>query len=177
MIRRLLTGALLLLLGACASTGNDKAIEGMPELDLFAYFEGNTQAEGMIVDRSGEAIRFFSVDIEGEITGNTLTLNEQFHFNDGETDERIWTITQRPDGSYRGEAADVVGEAKGEIVGNRLSWQYVLQVEASGRQWDLKLDDRMYLIDEYTLLNRAVMSKFGFRVGEIIITFSKEDTP
>lgn len=175
MMRTLVLTALLLLISGCASTGPDKPAEGMPELDLFDYFAGQTRAEGIVFDRGGEAIRFFGVDITGTVSGDTLTLDERFLYNDGETDQRIWTITRHPDGRYTGEADDVVGEAEGSIIGNRLSWGYVLQVEASGRQWDLTLDDRMYLIDQNTLLNRAVMTKFGFRVGEILITFSKEN--
>jgi hypothetical protein len=31
----------------------------------------------------------------------------------------------------------------------------------------------MFLIDEQVMLNRAVMSYFGFRVGEIFISFRK----
>jgi hypothetical protein len=34
-------------------------------------------------------------------------------------------------------------------------------------------DDWMFLIDERVMLNRAVMSKFGFRLGEVFIAFNK----
>jgi hypothetical protein len=32
----------------------------------------------------------------------------------------------------------------------------------------------MYLVDERTMLNKAVMSKFGFRLGEVTLAFSKK---
>jgi len=35
------------------------------------------------------------------------------------------------------------------------------------------LDDWMYLIDDRVMLNRATMSKFGFRLGEITLSFTK----
>ena len=37
--------------------------------------------------------------------------------------------------------------------------------------------DWMYLIDDEVMLNRAVMSKWGFRLGEITLSFQKLCTP
>jgi hypothetical protein len=31
----------------------------------------------------------------------------------------------------------------------------------------------MYLMDDQVMLNRSVMSKFGVRLGEVILTFRK----
>jgi hypothetical protein len=31
----------------------------------------------------------------------------------------------------------------------------------------------MYLIDEHVMLNKAVMSKFGLRLGEVTLAFHK----
>lgn len=31
----------------------------------------------------------------------------------------------------------------------------------------------MYLIDERTMLNKAVMSKFGIQLGEVTLSFTK----
>ncbi|MFN6183887.1 MAG: DUF3833 family protein, partial [Burkholderiales bacterium] len=38
---------------------------------------------------------------------------------------------------------------------------------------EVQFDDWMFLIDDRVMLNRAVMSKFGFRLGEVFISFSK----
>jgi hypothetical protein len=32
----------------------------------------------------------------------------------------------------------------------------------------------MFLIDEQVMLNKAVMSKFGFRLGEVTLAFRKK---
>ncbi|HLS54540.1 MAG TPA: DUF3833 family protein, partial [Zeimonas sp.] len=34
-------------------------------------------------------------------------------------------------------------------------------------------DDWMYLVDERVMLNRAVMSKFGVRLGEVTLSFAR----
>jgi Protein of unknown function (DUF3833) len=31
----------------------------------------------------------------------------------------------------------------------------------------------MYLIDNKIMINKAVMSKFGFRLGEVLLSFTK----
>jgi hypothetical protein len=66
-----------------------------------------------------------------------------------------------------------VGEAIGELHGNALRWQYVLRLDVDGRSWDVDFDDWMYLMDDQVMLNRSVMSKFGVRLGEVILTFRK----
>jgi len=42
-----------------------------------------------------------------------------------------------------------------------------------GRTWNVEFDDWMYLIDERVMLNRATMSKFGVRLGEVLLSFAK----
>jgi hypothetical protein len=42
-----------------------------------------------------------------------------------------------------------------------------------GRTWHVDMDDWMYLVDERVMLNRAVMSKFGVRLGEVTLAFSR----
>jgi hypothetical protein len=37
----------------------------------------------------------------------------------------------------------------------------------------VQFDDWMYLMDDRVMLNKAVMSKFGLRLGEVTLTFVK----
>ena len=43
-----------------------------------------TESLGMVQDYTDKQTRRFEVDIEGHVIGNTLTLNEDFVFDDGE---------------------------------------------------------------------------------------------
>ena len=70
-------------------------------------------------------------------------------------------------------APDVVGEAIGTVAGNALNWRYVLALEIDGRTWHVDFDDWMFLIDDHVMLNRAVMSKFGVRLGEVTLSFTR----
>jgi len=37
----------------------------------------------------------------------------------------------------------------------------------------VQFDDWMYLMDDRTMINKAVMSKFGIRLGEVTLAFQK----
>lgn len=80
---------------------------------------------------------------------------------------------RQPDGSYRGTADDVVGEAIGEVAGNALRWRYVLALPVDGKTYHVDFDDWMFLMDDKVMLNRSYMSKWGFNLGEVTLTFVK----
>jgi len=42
-----------------------------------------------------------------------------------------------------------------------------------GRTFEVQFDDWMYLMDQRVMLNKAVMSKFGVRLGEVTLSFVK----
>ena len=68
---------------------------------------------------------------------------------------------------------DVVGEAIGEVAGNALRWRYVLALPVDGKTYHVDFDDWMFLMDDKVMLNRSYMSKWGFDLGEVILTFVK----
>lgn len=145
-----------------------------PRFDLFAYFQGETRGWGIFQDRNGNLKRTFVVDIKGELNAaGELVLTEDFVWNDGEKSQRIWTIRRLTENTYSGRAANVVGEARGEAAGNALNWQYDLSLPVQGRVWQVHFDDWMFLQPDGVLLNRASMSKFGIRLGEVTIAFQK----
>ncbi|RVR62855.1 DUF3833 family protein, partial [Citrobacter freundii] len=103
-----------------------------PTLDIFQYFQGETQAWGMVQDRSGKQLRRFHVDINGDVVGDTLTLNERFVYDDGEKQQRVWHIRKISADRYEGTAGDIEGVAKGQTAGNAFNWHYSMNVKASG---------------------------------------------
>ena len=105
--------------------------------------------------------------------GEVGTLDERFAYSDGSTQRRVWTITRLGPGRYSGRADDVVGEASGEAAGNALRWRYVLALPVDGKVYNVDFDDWMFLMDDKVMLNRSLMSKFGFRLGEVTLSFVK----
>jgi hypothetical protein len=159
-------------LTGCATTDVAEYKAEKPRLDLAEYFNGTIDGWGMFQDRSGKVLKRFYVRIDATWSGNEGTLDEHFEYADGEKQNRVWKLVKNGDG-YTGTAADVVGTAQGTASGNALRWNYVLALPVDGRTWNMDMDDWMYLIDDKTMLNRTTMSKFGFRVGEVTLSFRK----
>jgi hypothetical protein len=42
-----------------------------------------------------------------------------------------------------------------------------------GKVYHVDFDDWMFLMDDKTMLNRSAMSKFGFHLGEVTLSFRK----
>lgn len=176
MKRRLFTAlacATLMLLTACASpTPADYARE-TPVLDLQRYFQGELTAHGIFTDRSGKVVKRFTVLMHCQWTGDEGVLDEDFTYSDGQKQRRVWRLSKQANGNYVGRADDVVGEATGVVSGNALQWRYTLRLPVDGRDIDVQFDDWMYLIDDRVMLNKAMMSKFGVRLGEVTLSFYK----
>ncbi|CAH1745713.1 Putative lipoprotein [Thauera humireducens] len=160
-------------LWGCSSVEIDKYRSETPVLDLREYFNGTLEAHGIFQDRSGEVVKRFTVIIDASWQGEVGTLDERFTYSDGSTQRRVWTITRTGEGRYVGRADDVVGEARGESAGNALRWRYVLALPVDGKVYNVDFDDWMFLMDDRVMLNRSVMSKWGFRLGEVTLSFYK----
>lgn len=137
------------------------------------YFLGKTAAYGVFEDRFGKVRRNFKVDITGTVKNGVLTLDERFVYDDGERDTRVWSIEILGNGNYRGTAGDVPGYAKGSVVGNAFNWKYKVDLKVGNGTWNVGFDDWMYLLEDDVLINRAYVSRFGIRIGEVTIAFKK----
>ncbi|MBA1149052.1 DUF3833 domain-containing protein [Ectothiorhodospiraceae bacterium WFHF3C12] len=164
-----------LLLSGCAGVPVERYADNRPALVLEDYFAGQTTAWGIFQDGGGEVIRRFRVDIDGRMENGTLVLDESFQYADGETDRRVWRIERLDEHRYRGQAGDIIGTATGVRHGNALNWRYTLALETGDGTWQLDFNDWMYLLEDGVLINRAEVTKWGFRVGEVTLFFKKED--
>lgn len=160
-------------LAGCATQNLDGYANEQPVLDLRSYFNGPLVAHGIFQDRGGQVVRRFVVQMEGRWEGDQGVLDEHFTYSDGRTERRVWRLTRHADGRYTGRADDVVGEASGQVRGNTLRWNYTLRLPVDGKVYEVQFDDWMYQMDGRVMLNRATMSKFGFRLGEVTLSFTK----
>jgi len=164
--------ALTALTGCAGPQVSDYAAE-KPVLDLRQYFNGALDAWGVFTDRSGKVVKRFTVVMQCSWQGDDGVLNEDFTYSDGTKQRRIWRLKKLADGRYTGRADDVVGEATGQARGNAFNWKYTLALPVDGRVIEVQFDDWMYLMTDKVMLNKAVMSKFGFTLGEVTLSFTK----
>lgn len=142
--------------------------------DIKQYFNGKVIAWGMVQDYSNKVSRRFCVEIEGTWQGNNGVLAEKFYFNDGEITYRNWQLSKKIDGSYEGLAEDVVGTAIGKHQGFAFQFQYELSLVVEDKTYQVSMDDWMYQLDEYRVMNKTSMSKLGVKVAEVTLFFDKQ---
>ncbi|NKI76298.1 DUF3833 domain-containing protein [Dickeya sp. CFBP 2040] len=177
MIRFLILSlTVLMLLAGCRTDIHDYR-DRQPLFDIFRYFQGQTEAWGMVQAHCGQQLRRFHVVMHGDVEGDTLTLNERFVYDDGEQQRRIWHIRRISSDSYEGTAEDIEGIARGQAAGNAFHWQYSMNVKVDGTTWLLDFDDWMFLQDGIHLFNKTEMKKFGITAGYVTLFFSKGATP
>ena len=163
------------LLSSGCATQNIQAYQNTtPTLDMHEFFSGQIDGWGMFQGRNGEVKKRFYVDIYATHEGdNVIVLDEKFSWADGSKSQRIWRLTKQADGSWRGTAGDVIGEAKGEVTGNTLHWQYLLELPVDDKTYKVNFDDWMYLVDKDVMLNRSVMKKFGVELGSVTLSMHR----
>ncbi|MEM1102996.1 MAG: DUF3833 family protein [Pseudomonadota bacterium] len=138
------------------------------------YFDGDIAAWGVFRARFGDKKRSFRMDIEGARDGSILTLDERVLYDDGERGDRFWTFTRKSDTLYEGVTEDVPGVSRGVVLGDEIRWSYDFRLKVGERGVPFEFDDRMYLMDNETVLNRVVIKKFGVRVGDITASFHRD---
>lgn len=163
------------LLAGCSSMKIDDFADAKPEFIPEEYFNGPMTAYGMVKDRSGKVTRRFVGKLIGSWDENGVgTLDESFVYDDGETQKRVWTLKPTGDKSYIGTAGDIVGDAQMIAKGNTVMIDYVMRVPYDGDTIDISVRDWLHLQEDGVILNHSKMKKFGFEVGELVITIIKD---
>ncbi|QFS81377.1 hypothetical protein FIU97_00840 [Roseivivax sp. THAF40] len=165
----------LTMLAACAGRPSlDAPKLSDRALDLEVFFAGDTRAHGQFQDVLGNVSRRFTVDITGTWDGQVLRLVEDFVYEDGSTEQRIWTLEKTGAETWRGTAPGVIGTATGTEAGDTFNWAYTIDLPlGDGTTTRVSFDDWMWLLSDDRLLNKAYMSKYGLPVGEVTIFFEK----
>ncbi|WP_412558958.1 DUF3833 domain-containing protein [Thalassospira sp. MIT1370] len=176
MLRKMIALSFLLVLTGCGSMKPQDFAQKEPVFDVFDYFEGNSRAWGIFEDRFGTLRRQFTVDITGTVKDGTLTLEEDFLYDDGETDRRVWVITKTGDHAYEGRADDIIGTAIGSQYGNALNWSYDMDLKVGDGAWRVSFNDWMFLQPDGVLVNRARVRKWGFEIGEVTLFFNRNNS-
>jgi len=142
--------------------------------DIKEYFTGNIVARGILQDISNKVTRRFCVEIKGAWQENQGILAEKFYFHDGEMSYRNWQLTKKKDGTYTGTAEDVIGNAIGKHQGFAFQLQYNLLLKVKDSTYQVAMDDWMFQLDEYRVMNKTAISKFGINVANVTLFFDKQ---
>lgn len=164
-----------ILLSSCAVNLSDY-VKDNEKFDIKQYFTGDIIAWGILQDRSNKVTRRFCVEINGTWKENRGVLAEKFYFNDGEISYRNWQLIKENDGMYTGTAEDVIGEAIGNHQGFAFQLQYNLLLKVKDSTYKVSMDDWMFQLDKYRVLNKTAISKFGVNVANVTLFFDKQSS-
>jgi len=153
---------------------HDCVVTSPGAFDPFAYFPGLTRAWGIVQGRRGDVLRRFEATLNGRSDGSTLVIDEQFHYADGERQDRTWRITRDEQGRLCGTAGDIIGVATGTADSHSMYWRYDMQLEVRGHRHRVSFDDRMWQLDANVLVNRSTIRKFGLRLADVTIFLQKQ---
>lgn len=162
-----------LFLISCSAPSVDHYKNTSPEFDFKTFFSGNLKAYGVVQDYKGELTRKLVVDLNATWQGNKGVIEEDFVYDDGETQKRIWFITLNDDNTLTGTADDVLGIAQGKSNGSVFHWNYNVEIPYNGSMLEVNFDDWMFLVTDSHLINRTSIIKFGVEVGEVTLVIEK----
>ena len=178
---RLLIAAALVAMTACTGKPSfeDDSLSDR-KLNLEEFFDGDIIAYGQFQDVLGTVRRSFVVEVTGDWDGETLRLEEDFVYEDGSTERRVWSLQKTGPDSWQGTADGVIGVATGQEQDNRFNWKYEIDLpipSADGTTETMRVsfDDWMWLLSEDRLFNRAYVKRYGFDIGDVSISFEKRN--
>lgn len=175
MLKTNVLAMLFLCLGisGCSTVSISDYAEQTPLFKPQEFFDGSLLATGVVKNRAGKVTRRFTADITAYWESGVGVLEEDFIFDDGERDRRVWRLAPVGQGRFRATAGDVVGDGEARVSGNAMFLDYVLRIPIDDGTIDLTIDDRMYLVTPDRLINESVMRKFGIRVGQILLVIER----
>jgi len=174
-IKSILTIGLCGLLTGCSSPQITDFTDTTPEFIPQEYFNGSMTAYGMVKDRDGKIIRRFTGKLIGSWYANGVgTLDEKFVYDDGKRQTRVWKLKQTGKKTFIGTAGDIVGNASMVANGNTVMIDYTMRVPYKNSTIDIDVRDWLHLQENGVILNHSKMKKYGFVVGELVITIIKD---
>lgn len=167
-------GAAFLLLASCATrppAPDETASTFVIERDLV----GRSVARGEFRAINGVR-RGFTATLNGAWDGRTLTLVEDFAYDDGERDRKTWRLERTAPGEFLGTREDVVGQARGFQDGDvfRLEYDVRLPDESGEPGRKVRFRDVLANTADGRVLNRANVGWFGLRVARVELTITHD---
>lgn len=141
--------------------------------ELTTFLEGRTRAWGVFEDRFGRMRRRFSVEMHGHWEDGAFLLDESFIYDTGAREERTWRVVPSGEGRFTATCPDCVGSAVGVCDEQSIRMRYRFRLKLETRILTVDFDDRIYRMGDAIAVNRATMSKWGVKLGELSLFFER----
>lgn len=170
--RALVVGAGSLALAGCATRPSSPSGQTLP-ITLVDAFIGRTIGTGVFRVPIAGVERRFRANLVGTSTRNSLTVVEDFFFEDGETDRLTWRFQRAGAGRWTGQREDTVGPAKVTEDGREVRLEYTADVRSRGTTTRLEFADVIYRRADGVVINEAVVMSSGIAIGSVLFELRK----
>ena len=170
--------ALAFLAPGCRTLKPESFATASPRFEPEKFFEGKTRSWGVIESRTGKPKSRFETDMMGVRDGKDLVITQDFTFEDGHRQQRVWRLRRIDEHRYEATANDVVGVSAGEAYGNTFHWKYTVSLRPGNRLANVHFELFMYLAgDSQTMINRVIVRKLGIILAETTEHFERGSGP
>ena len=166
--RSLLAATGSLFVGGCASRPSSPSGVPLKPISLVDAFRGKTVGTGIFRVPVIGLERRFKAGLVGTVRGNTLTVVEDFYFEDGEVDRLTWRFMRTGRNTWTGKREDTVGLAQVTEAGNEIRLEYTADVKSRGEVTRLGFSDVIYRRADGVVINEAVVTRSGLSIGSVI---------
>lgn len=163
-------GALGLLaalpLAACATVPSVPDTPTVP-VTLVDAFRGRTVGRGIFVAPIVNSERRFTARLNGRLRGDTLTVVEDFVYDDGQTERLTWVFRRTGPGTWDGRREDTVGTAKVVEDGRTIRLSYTADIRSPSGVTRLGFEDVIYRRADGLIVNDGIVTRFGIPIGQV----------
>lgn len=168
--RLFLAGASTLGLAACSSTPAAPTGATVP-VTLVSAFQGKRTGKGLFRIWLTGAERRFTARLEGRVTGapglRTLTVVEDFDYDDGQQGRLTWVFRETGPGRWTGKREDTVGQATVIEEDGRIRLTYTADFQSLTDTTRLGFSDIVYQRPDGTLVNDGIVTRRGVPVAAV----------
>jgi hypothetical protein len=140
------------------------------------FFNGLVEASGMVMDFRHQITRSFIARFEGSMASDTMIVNEQLSYSDGEVDHRLWHFKAMGPRSWSATANGIIGTAIIKTSDNNPAhsrWTYQMDVPMKNRTLRFAMQDHMTLVEPNRMVALTPMKKFGLTLAHITSEYRK----
>jgi hypothetical protein len=168
--RTALSGALAYAVTGCTSSPATPKGPTQP-VTLVSAFQGRRTGTGHFRIWLTGAERRFTAQLNGRVVGaigeRTLTVTEDFVYDDGQKDRLTWTFREIGPGRWSGKREDTVGEATVIEENGQIRLTYTADFKSLTDTTRLGFSDLIYAQPDGTLVNDGIVSRAGLPVAAV----------
>ena len=142
-------------------------------MDFKKFFNGDIEGFAITQDEDGKITGTQTVKINAKWDGNKGVIQQNFIFAGDKKDSRTWLVTLNENGTFEAIGHDVSSPGQGKQIGNAAQMLYALTLKENDVKREVKYEDRMYLVDDQSMIIISNAKKGFSSSGKSILSLKK----